>query len=131
MNKKAYIRTLEAVVAILIIYIFTTSLLAKNNVNEASVPKDIELTQESILKEIQSSEYYRNCILSNNNNCINSLFQSSIKNIYGYNFSICTVSNCVVPATPEKEVYAKSLIVTANLTNYSTTSVNLYIWRKI
>ena len=132
MNKKAYIKTLEAVAAILIIYIFTTSILARNIVKEASVPKDIELTQESVLNEIQSSDYYRNCALSNNKNCINSLLQSSIKNnSYGYNFSICTVSICIVPSTPEKDVYANSLIVTANLTDYNTTSINLYIWRNI
>lgn len=130
-NKRGYIRTLEAVAAILIIYIFTTSIISRNVIKEASVPKDIELTQKSILNEIESSPYYRNCVLSNNLNCVDNLLKITINNRYGYNFSLCSNNICKIPSTPEKEVYLRSLIISANLTNYNTTSVNIYIWRNI
>ncbi|MBI2670870.1 hypothetical protein HYX18_02745 [Candidatus Woesearchaeota archaeon] len=130
-DKKAYIKTLEAIVAILLIYLFIAYLLKDNKPKQATAPIDIKLTQESILKEIQSSNYYRNCVLINNSTCVNDLINSTIANKYNYAFSLCTKSQCYIPITPAKDVYLSSVIISANITDYSTTSINLYVWRKI
>lgn len=132
MNKKGYIQTLEAIVAVLIIYITVTSLLSQNKQqNSATVPLDIKLTQQSVLNEIQTSDYYRGCVLQNNYSCIDNFINQSVSYKYNYNLSLCTQVNCTIPGIPDKEVYLRSIIISANLTKYNTTSVNLYIWKKI
>jgi hypothetical protein len=131
-NKKGYIQTLEAIVAILIIYITVISLMSQYRPKtQAGVPLDIKLTQDALLKEIESSNFYRNCALSNNTICIDDLINKSIGNKYMYKVALCTVSSCAVPITPNREVYARSIIISSNITNYTTTSVNIYLWRKI
>jgi hypothetical protein len=131
-NKKGYIQTLEAIVAILIIYITVLSLMSQyRSKTQAGVPLDIKLTQDALLKEIESSNIYRNCALSNNTLCIDDLINKSIGNKYMYKVALCTVSSCAVPITPNREVYVRSIIVSSNITNYTTTSVNIYLWKKI
>ena len=130
-NKKAYIRTLEAVVAILILYLVMTSVLSKNKTTTASVPKDIELTQSLILDEIENNDYYRSCVLMKDYFCLGDFINNTLKARYSYNLTLCTKDNCMYPETPSKEIYAKSIIISSNITRYNTTSVNLFLWRKI
>jgi hypothetical protein len=131
-NKKGYIQTLEAIVAILIIYITVLSLMSQYRPKtQASVPLDIKLTQDALLKEIESSNIYRNCALNNDELCINDMINKTIGSKYMYKLALCTVSSCSVPNTPNREVYVRSIIVSSNITNYTTTSVNIYLWKKI
>ena len=130
-NKKGYIRTLEAIVAILMLYIFITFLLSQNKPEEAAAPLDIVLSQESVLKEIQSSSYYRNCVLEKDVDCVDQLASSTLGKKYDYALAICTRTECQIPATPVKEVYVDSIVISSNITKFETTSVNLYVWRKI
>ena len=98
---------------------------------QIGVPLDIKLTQDALLNEIESSNFYRNCALNNNELCIDNLINESIGNKYMYKMALCTVFSCSVPNTPNRGVYVKSIIISSNITDYNTTSVNIYIWRKI
>jgi len=59
MDKKGYIRTLEAIIAIVIIFGFIISILPKETKNEAKVPEEVELTMKKILDGIQAKEDLR------------------------------------------------------------------------
>ena len=140
MENKGYIRTLEAITAVLIIFLFTTSvIISQDNPNKAIVPQDIQLTQDAVLKEIQTSRYYRDCILEKNMVgsgdiaiiCTEDLLKKTVPSVYGYAFSLCTSESCTLPTTPDKEIYVKSIIISSNLTDYNLISVNLYLWKKV
>lgn len=131
MDKKGFIKTIEAIVAVLLLYIFITAILIQNKPKQASVPLDVKLTQESVLKEVSNSNYYRNCVLRNDKNCVDSLMRKTIGDQYNYTFSLCTATQCSLPITPAKDVYYNSIIIASNFTDYQTTSVNLYIWKNI
>ncbi len=132
-NKKGYLQTLEAVVALLIIYLAVSSILVgiKPRVN-AAAPDYIKLTQDSLMKEIQESNILRSCVLNKNVDCINLMVNQSIGDRYGYNVTLCSKDFCLDPSTPlDKSVYARSIVIASNITDYDTMAVNLYLWNKI
>lgn len=132
-NKKGYIQTLEAIVALLIIYLAVSSILVGiKPKTDAAAPEYIKLTQDSLMKEIQESNSLRSCVLNKNVDCINLMVNESIGSTYGYNVTLCSKDYCLEPSTPlDKNVYARSIIVASNITSYDTISVNLYLWNKI
>lgn len=63
MNKKGFMVTIEAVIAIVIVLIFMlTTLLPKQQ--EVKIPENIKLSQERIMQEIESSEDLRESVLT-------------------------------------------------------------------
>ena len=63
MNKKGFIKIMEAIIAIVILLAFVIAILPQNKVDRAAVPPDLELTMISVLKEMQGNSNFRNCIL--------------------------------------------------------------------
>ena len=57
-NKKGYIRTLEAIIAIVLIFAVIITILPKKEITEKT-PDDIDLTAKSILNEIQNNNLFR------------------------------------------------------------------------
>ena len=133
MVKKAYIITIEAIIAIVVLYIFMTYALSRNVERpKVSVPKDIALSQDTIFSQIQTNDYYRTCALQENYPCLDNMIGLSVKQGWLYNFTICHTTLCQAFILNEnKDVYVKSLILSTNTTYYNTTLVTLYIWRKI
>jgi len=72
MNKKGYLRILEAVIAIIIVFSTVLLVLPKIEKNLSKAPPDIELTANTILKEAQTNDNFRNCILTTTNPQIDS-----------------------------------------------------------
>ena len=65
-NKKAYIRTVEAIIAIVLILTFIVYIWPKESQVESKIPRDIELTLDRTINEFQYNEGYRICILQIN-----------------------------------------------------------------
>ena len=133
MVKKAYIITIEAIIAIVVLYIFMTYAISRNvEKPKVSIPRDIEISQETILSQIQTNDFFRTCALQEDRACLDNMMTLSLKQGLMYNFTICHGVSCPVFILQEnKDVYAKSLIISTNTTDYSTTLITLYIWRKI
>lgn len=62
MNKKGFVKIIEAVIAIVIVFIFIFTILPKENKVE-KIPENIRLFQEKILGEIESNEVLRKEVL--------------------------------------------------------------------
>src|SRR3989344_6917374 len=62
-NKKGYIRTLEVVIAIILILIFIFSVLPKKQTEESKTPREIDLTSDRILNEVQNNGKFRGCVI--------------------------------------------------------------------
>jgi len=155
-NKKGYIRTLEAVIAIILILIFIFSVLPKKQTEELKTPREIDLTSDGILNEVQNNEEFRGCVIAdlNPNNlqlgeksaeqCINEFITTNnlISQTLDYNVKVCDTSTsdqnaynfCGEPnliGAEDKTVYVKSIILSGTLTELKTKRVKLYIWRKV
>lgn len=133
MVKKAYLITLEAIIAIVILYIFMTYALSRQiEKPKTAIPQDIKLSQDVILSQIETNDFYRNCALKEDYGCIDSMMSSSIKGGLLYNFTICHTQTCPVFLLQEpKDVYTKSLIISTNNTYYNITLVTIHLWSRI
>ena len=63
MNNKGFLRILEAVIAIIIIFMFTYYIMPKNTEKSDVEGDKIRLLQKTILDEISYNEGFRDCIL--------------------------------------------------------------------
>ncbi len=64
MNKKGFLKIMEAVIAIIVLLTFLIAITPTNKVTRASIPPDLEETTNSILKEMQGNPEFRSCVLS-------------------------------------------------------------------
>ena len=58
-NKKAYMKTLEAVIALVIFLMAITFTITVHESDQPAVPQDIELLQDTILNKIEYNETLR------------------------------------------------------------------------
>ena len=136
MDKKAFLKTLEATIAIIIMLGFLVVLLPRITEKETAIPADISLVQEKVLREIEFNNTLRNEILSGSNPDASSypitfnFINSTIPPTLDFTISVCIDSSCPIPPLPEKTVYAKNLIVASTLTIYDQRLFRLFIRRK-
>ena len=141
MNKKAYIRTLEAVIAIILVLAFIFMVTPKTQKISEEVPIDVREAQKFILQEVLNNESLRNCviILEPPQNCkqdifscknLDSFIQEHIPKGYDYNCEVCSSSaSCINLNLPiDRSVYADSILITEDIDKIKI--VRLYIWRK-
>ena len=129
-NKRGFIKTLEAIIAIILIILFLSIFIKREGV----ITKDDEKSTvaNSLVNEIQSNDLLRNCVLNQDYKCIGSYLNKSIKNRYYYNFSICTLpNNCALSNLPKTDVYAKSFVITSNLTKINPSIIRIYLWNRV
>ncbi len=67
-NKKGYLRTIEAIIAILLVFGFLVTVLPKTGdvgAKEAhTVPVDLDITANAFLEELERNEVFRACVLN-------------------------------------------------------------------
>ena len=158
-NKKAYIRTVEAIIAIVLILTFTIYIWPKESQVESKIPREIELTLSRIINEFQYNEEYRSCILQIKlirsltvqeiqgleiddtiKRCYNELsafVKDNIPQTLLYSLSICSVEGYCAPSDievnlPKENVYTKGAFISTTTTeqNPDSKTVKLYVWRK-
>ena len=158
-NKKAYIRTVEAIIAIVLILTFIVYIWPKESQVESKIPRDIELTLDRTINEFQYNEGCRICILQINlissltaqeiqdladddtiktcYNKLNDFIKNNIPQTLLYYLSICSVEGYCAPSDievnlPKENVYTKGAFISTTTIeqNPDSKTVKLYIWRK-
>jgi hypothetical protein len=64
MNKRGFMRILEAIIAIVLVFGFVVIVMPSKAKNQAEVPPDLEETMKSVLKEMQENPKFRTCVLN-------------------------------------------------------------------
>ena len=153
-NKKGYIRTLEAIIAIVLIFAVIITILPKKEIAEKT-PEDIDLTAKSILNEIQNNNLFRDYAIKmdiSNGIYTDALLvevkaYTELKNFVdstmpiaiGYELMICEISGGCYPlldsiVLPKKSIYTKSVLINNNNvinSNSEDRIVKLFLWRKV
>ncbi len=131
-NKKAYLKTLEAVMAIVIFLIFIVAALVFNQAPEdTSVPMDVKAIQESILSKIETEQNLRQCVITEDLLCLENEMISLIPSrTMEYAFEVCVSepSNCLITLPEETTVYADSMIIQEE---GQSAIFRLFMWKKI
>ena len=132
MNKKGWIRIVEAVFAIMII--FGGAIMLISDVGEkVDISEDVYDTQRYILDIIANKDELRNDILREDTDNVNEYIQKNIPSSWGFTTNICNVDMICNENTPlDKDLYVSDTIISSSLSNSkaSTKKLRFFVWRK-
>lgn len=124
MDKKGYIRTLEAVIAIVTILTFTYSVMPKAEADTGKTPYLVKSAQDYITSEIAENSNYRGLITgyslstdvvignqAPNLPQIDDLIKKHTPPGYNYTALLCKQTGCLTDV-PSKNVYVTDIMIT-------------------
>jgi len=82
-NKKGYLKILEAIIAILIVFGLVLYILPKADRNTGALPADLEISADVVLKSVQQDPEFRKIILKTDDTSKFELVIERIDNILG------------------------------------------------
>jgi len=129
MNKKAWIRIVEAFIAILlvmgaILFIF----VGQDQIPDIS--EDVHERQSQILDVIVKNETLRNDIIHEYKGRVDGILENMIPASWDFETKICDVDDlCNLDITPnDRDVYVAERLVTSSLTEYSPKKIRFFVW---
>jgi len=133
MNNKAFIRIVEAVIAILIISAVVL-IIASNNVQRVDISEEVYDKQRYILDVISNNESMRSEIINDKTDSIDLFISKNIPSSWAFTTNLCGVEEVCNQNTPnDRDLYVSETIISANLTDYPDTELKklrFFIWRK-
>lgn len=126
MNNKGFIRTLEAVIAVIIILGIILAVAPEKNKQESATPANVREAQSFILNQIATNNQYRDCIIKTTveGECsivcigianVDTLVRDNVPKQYDYRCEICnSASTCSGPLPLDKSLYTDSRFIATN-----------------
>ena len=135
-NKKAWLRIVEAVIAIVIIFGVLLVVISKQS-SVVSVGDDVYERQSQILDVISSREDLRELILQGNEDEkiveeVDNEIAKLVPNNWEFATKVCRLDRiCSNPVDIfDKDVYVSERLITSNLTNYNPKKLKIFVWGK-
>jgi len=141
-GRKGYLKTLEAVLAIVIILMFTFAVTPKEE-PDLSTPDNVKASQDFILSEIQKNDSIRTLIMGSDQSdlsfntayqAIDQVMQDNVPPGYRYTFGLCGLSSCVSNITTlslETSIYANDILISSNGSVQNPKVIRLWMWRAL
>ncbi|MEA3378192.1 MAG: hypothetical protein U9Q69_00990 [Nanoarchaeota archaeon] len=118
MNKRGYLKTLEAVISIVAILLFTFGVTPSEMHNPHETPFTVENSFDYITETLENDDTYRDKILNSDNDfqaandSITNLVINNLPPGYGYEFKICDETTCLAENPPlDASVYSDDVII--------------------
>lgn len=143
MNKRGFIRTLEAIIAVIIVFVFIYYVGSSSD-KEYRTLESIKTLQESILSEISKNDGFRDCIVNSQNiqeiknngkECpeIGKFIEDNLPTRFKtrYRFNVCDpnqMKTCSLPSIEGGEVYTSAVVITSSLGSKTYSPRILRLW---
>ncbi|MBM3247791.1 hypothetical protein FJZ17_04620 [Candidatus Pacearchaeota archaeon] len=132
-NKKAWLRIVEAFIAIMLILSTLLVLLSRQGSN-SEVEKEINLLQSNILNSIGKDDYLREQILADDSSGVKAYVGNVTPSWINYSVKICQpLDVCPINVAPElldgKSIYSQNILITASITNADSKQLKLFFWK--
>ena len=133
MNKKGFIRILEAIFAIMLI-MGAVLIIISNNLQTSDISEEAYEKQRYILEIISNNEGMRNEIIKEGNlGKTNEFIKKTMPSSWKYSVCVTSVDQICSPGDVpnDKELYVSETIISSSLTEkYSVAKkLRLFIWR--
>lgn len=126
-NKKAWLRIVEAVIAVLLVASILILMITKAPRQDTG--ENMHGIQRFILEQISANETLRAEILQNQNSEVNKSIGRLISPNWNFTTRICGVNEiCGMPFYVEGNIYADEILIASNLTQYSPKKLKLFVW---
>ena len=124
-GKEGIFRTLEALIAIFITFLFLLIFIPQ--IRERTAPQ----ATQNVLATLRDNDDFRNCVIQKNQTCLSQFIERSLEGKYEFKINVSDNPNAAVAGLPQqKRVYANSLFISGNTTNSTRQVVRLYFWTK-
>ena len=123
MKKKAYLRTIEVTIAIILTFVIAYFIFPR-----ATVPT--EYSGISILPVLEQNPEFRSCVTSLNYSCTEAFLRDYVPGNYDFAYDITEDSETAHAGLPAQGVYAESIYIAGDINLYSPKIIKLYYWRK-
>jgi len=124
-NKKGFVKTVEAIIASLIILVFVAYIIPAN---VRTVVED----SSGVLKSLSENLEFRHCVVTYNITCVDSYIKQFLPPEYGSNYKfIVTKDPTKVPdGIPVLKVINENTYITTDETIHDEYIVRLYYWKE-
>ena len=142
MNKKAWLRIVEALIAVLIVVGSVLVIMSQQNKNP-DISEDVYKRQKQILDVLSKDEIARQLILDKNIPNVKSRIDKLIPSNWGFDINICDLDAICGAFDPvgnplpiDREVYASEVVVSSTLTQYGDATLQkpqklrFFVWMK-
>jgi hypothetical protein len=134
-NKKGYIKTIEAVIAILIILGFIYVVTPKQNLPKETTPQNIESAEDFIINQVLYNSTYRDCVINDNRLCIDNFIKKNTPFGCYYQFEMCNTStSCLqelgIVLPIDKSIYSKNVLISQENNQIKPKVFRVYMWEK-
>ncbi|MBD3252896.1 hypothetical protein GF386_04145 [Candidatus Pacearchaeota archaeon] len=128
-NKKAWLRIIEAFLAILLI-IGAVLVVMSRQESGPDISKEIHDRQRYILKIVSQDDHLRQKILSEENQEVNLLISQMIPTNWNFSTNICNVTEaCPNPETiVKKQIFTEEILITTDLSEYQPKKLRFFVW---
>ena len=127
MVKRGYLRTLEAVIAIVIVLIFIFSFGASNIGIGEVTPKNVKDAQKFIFKTVLSNDTLRQDVLNEDTRLLDQVVKRNLPLGYSYKIQFCKSADCPIPNLPSETIYIDTVYV-GEENNFRV--LKLFVWEK-
>ena len=128
-NKKAWVRILEAFIAVTIIAGFFTYIYV-SRVQPPRETNEVYKTQKALLGLIAENTTLRNQVLEKNESEVRNFLKDKIAPSFEFNVRICELEEICSLDSYKKEVSAADTVISSNLSIYSPKKLKLFMWVK-
>jgi len=129
-GKKGYMKTLEAIIAVVVVLMVVVISLSFRTPEVYGVPPKVEAMQDSIFDSLQNEN--RSCVISEDGSCIGTILSEVIDIRFDSDYVICSEPGCVGEPVPEPQVdnvYVDSFVIQEHDgSNFDFRLFRLYIW---
>ena len=131
-NKHGWTSIIEVFVSILLIAGIMVAVVNSNTIQKPKISEQIYKDQALTLKIIQMNNKLRIDILNNPLSAdITNIIENTMPDYLLCEAKICNLDNeCIPDKTVNKEIYAKSVLITADMVKYDPKELKLFCWEK-
>lgn len=127
-NKKAWMRILEAVIAVAIV-ISGIVIIVSNNTHTSQSSEVIYEKEAYILEIINKNESLRNFVLAENYNEIDSAIEKMIPKSWNFATKICKIEDICNTDTPnDRDVYSSEVVISSDINEYNPKKLRIFVW---
>jgi len=132
MDKKGWLKVLEAVIAITLL-IGVLVYIMSINAPKKDISGDVYEKEKFILDTVSKNDSLRNDIMANNTYNINSTVVKMIPTTWDFETKICELDSICSGDSRmplNQDVFSSEIVVTTNKTSYNPRKLRLFVWGK-
>jgi hypothetical protein len=133
MNRKGWVRIVEAFFAVLII-LGAVLVIMEKQIQQVDISDVVYEKERSILNVIVNNDSLREDILGGDMTNVNDTITQNFPNTWAFTTNVCNLDEACNENTPDdRDVYVSETLITASLTQFPegrSKRLKLFVWRK-